>query len=58
MILDKTSKLLATLSPKNATNKEVTWQSSDVSVATVDADGNVTAVGGAGFILNGGMDQP
>ena len=37
-------KLLATVSPSNATNKSVTWSSSDDSVATVDASGNVTAV--------------
>lgn len=37
-------KLLATVSPSNATNKSVTWSSSDDSVATVDQSGNVTAV--------------
>lgn len=36
--------LLATVSPANATNKSVTWSSSNDSVATVDASGKVTAV--------------
>ena len=49
--LDKTSnevtegdvfKLTATVTPDNASNKEVTWSSSDEAVAKVDKDGNVT----------------
>ena len=36
--------LTAKVSPGNATNKKVEWTSSKPSVATVDADGNVTAV--------------
>ena len=38
--------LRATVLPPGATNKKVTWTSNDLSVATVDADGKVTAVGG------------
>lgn len=36
--------LTATVTPDNATNKNVTWSSSAPGVATVDASGNVTAV--------------
>ena len=35
--------LQAMLSPSNATNKEVTWESSDAGVAAVSKDGVVTA---------------
>ena len=51
--LDKTSveittteriSLLATVLPDNTTNKAVTWKSSDNTVATVDANGVVTAI--------------
>lgn len=35
--------LVATVSPSNATNKTVTWSSSNTSVATVSSSGKVTA---------------
>ena len=41
---DETGTLTATVEPSNATNKNVTWESSNTSVATVDATGKVTAV--------------
>lgn len=39
-----TVQLTATVSPANATNKRVTWKSSDETIATVDAKGLVKAV--------------
>ena len=39
-----TASLTATVLPENADNKEVDWSSSDSGVATVDANGLVTAV--------------
>lgn len=39
-----TAQLTATVEPIDATNKNVTWASSAPDVATVDANGNVTAV--------------
>lgn len=41
---DVSSKLSATFSPKDADNASVAWSSSDESVATVDAEGNVTPI--------------
>ncbi len=41
---DKTIQLSATVKPDNATNKNVTWSSSDDSVATVSSNGTVTGV--------------
>ncbi len=40
----ETVTLSATVLPENATDKTVTWSSSNVAVATVDANGKVTAV--------------
>lgn len=40
----ETAQLTATVTPEGATNKNVTWSTSDASIATVDANGLVTAV--------------
>ena len=40
----QSEQLTATVTPDNATNKNVTWSSNDDTIATVDANGNVTAV--------------
>lgn len=42
--IGETGQLKATVSPTNATNKSVTWKSSDETVATVDNTGKITAV--------------
>ncbi len=41
----ETAALTATITPENATNKNVTWSSNNEAVATVDQTGNVTAEG-------------
>ena len=43
LVAGDTANLTATVSPSNASNKTVTWSSSDQSVATVD-NGKVTAI--------------
>ena len=43
--LNDTVKLTATVTPENATNKNVTWGSSNSLIATVKEDGTVTGVG-------------
>lgn len=40
----ETDKITATVKPDDAPNKAVSWTSSDPSVATVDANGNVRAI--------------
>ena len=44
LTVDDTAQLTATVQPEDAYNKNVTWSSSDTSVATVDGDGLITAV--------------
>lgn len=43
MVHHDTAQLVATVAPANATNKAVTWTSSDDSSVTVDKDGNLKA---------------
>ena len=45
LFVDESMTLSAEVTPEDATDKTVTWSSSNVSVATVDQNGNVTAVG-------------
>ena len=45
IIEGETAQLIATVLPENATNKNVTWRSNDTSIASVDQNGKVTAVG-------------
>lgn len=48
----RTIPLSVSVIPEDATNKSLVWESSDTSVATVDKNGNVTAVnGGAAAII-------
>lgn len=42
--IGETESLLATIFPANATNKNVTWSSSDPNIATVNTSGEVTGV--------------
>lgn len=44
LIEGDTETLTATVEPNNATNKDVTWETSAPNVATVDSSGKVTAV--------------
>ena len=44
LAVGESSTLTPTVLPNDASNKNVTWESDDESVATVDDDGNVTAV--------------
>ena len=44
LTVGETYKLSATVSPSNATNKSVTWTTSDKTVASVDSNGNVKAL--------------
>ena len=47
-----TTRLLATVAPTNATDRAVSWQSTDPAVASVDVDGLVTATGtGSGVFV-------
>lgn len=44
LLVGKTLKLKATVKPKNATVKGVSWSSSDNSIATVDSSGRVSGI--------------
>lgn len=43
--IGETVQLTATVSPSNATNQHITWDSNDTDIASVDENGLVTAIG-------------
>jgi uncharacterized protein YjdB len=45
LIVGSSETLIATISPTNASNKSVTWMSSNTAVVTVDSNGTITAAG-------------
>ena len=44
LLVGQTDKLTATVTPNNTTDKTITWKSDNEAVATVGADGTVTAI--------------
>ena len=44
MKIGDSKRLTATINPDNATDKTVTWESSDASIVTVSSNGLVTAI--------------
>ena len=51
LIIGENATLIATVLPENAVNKAVTWSSSNTAIATVDANGKVTAVAAGEAII-------
>ncbi len=49
--------LTPVFTPANATNKKITWTSSDATVATVDEDGKVTAVANGNATITGVSEE-
>ena len=57
MIAGKSFQLVANVIPADATNKNVTWKSSDEAVAKVDQNGLVTAVAGGMAVITVTTEQ-
>ena len=53
----KTAQLTATISPSTVENKNITWSSSNPSVATVNENGKVTAVKGGTSVITAKSDN-
>lgn len=51
MIIGESMKIEATISPVDATFRTLTWESSNTSVATVDKNGNVKAIGAGTAVI-------
>ncbi|GGG56790.1 hypothetical protein GCM10011414_28290 [Croceivirga lutea] len=51
LIAGETAQIIATVSPLDASNRTVSWESSDEFVATVDANGAITAVAEGSAII-------
>jgi uncharacterized protein YjdB len=52
LAIGETKQLAARISPVNATDQTLAWESTDPTVATVDGSGLVTAIGlGAGVFI-------
>lgn len=49
--INSTKQLIIAFNPSNATDKTITWTSSDSSVATVDSSGNVKAIAPGSTII-------
>ena len=49
--------IVTTIEPEDATNKTITWKSSDESVATVDSDGKVTGIKGGEVTITGTLSN-
>ena len=59
LVVGNTETLTATVLPEDATDKSVTWTSSNSSVATVNSNGKITAVGqGNATIIATSVDNP
>lgn len=56
LTIGETLQLSASVSPSTATNKEITWSSSNQSVVSVNASGLVTAVGEGTTIISASAD--